>query len=342
MEGKIAPVRRPKVSIIIVTYNHAQFLVEAVTSALNQETEFETEILIGEDESTDGTRELAQRLAAEYPQKIRLFLGSRSEVVKIHGRVTGRKNLHRLLTNAAGEYIAMLDGDDYWIDPAKLQKQVHYMDSHRECVVLGTDAWIATGAERLLFSKRYWKTPGTSFSLKQVMNGEFIPPTCSIMFRRSTLDFPQIYWETIVGDMVLFAICGRWGTIDVLPEPMAVYRVNPGGVYTQGAMPGARAKASPAAAERLGHTALMFEQFMDFLGPNYHSALRGRCTELHRDIAWMYQECGDYRGMNKHALSVLKHGGLLGPRAWEAMKLLARGVLALGRKMVFSGVDWRL
>lgn len=103
----------PKVSVVIITYNHADFIADAIEGALMQETDFPYEIIIGEDESEDGTREICIDYAERYPERIRLFLRSREDVIYINGRPTGRFNSVESLKAARGEYIAACEGDDY-------------------------------------------------------------------------------------------------------------------------------------------------------------------------------------------------------------------------------------
>lgn len=114
----------PLVSICCITYNHENYIRDAIEGFLSQETSFPVEILLGEDESNDGTREICKEYADKYPKKIRLFLHSRENNIKINGNPTGRFNLLYNLSKAHGKYIALCEGDDFWTDPYKLQKQV--------------------------------------------------------------------------------------------------------------------------------------------------------------------------------------------------------------------------
>src|SRR5690606_26092118 len=98
-----------------------------------------------------GTREICQEYARQHPDKIRLFLNSRENVIYINGRPTGRWNFMNNLRHVRGEYVALLDGDDYWTDPRKLQKQVDVLDASPELVGCAHPAAMldeATGAFR--------------------------------------------------------------------------------------------------------------------------------------------------------------------------------------------------
>ena len=315
-----------KFTVCLLAYNHASYIVQAIESILMQKTAFEFDIVIGEDDSNDGTRAIVQDYARRFPDKIHVILGSRSDVHKIHGRVTGRRNYHSVLSAARGEYIALLDGDDFWISAAKLQQQADYFDAHPECTVCGTDAWIDCAGERTKFSARFWKKPGPIYTLEDVLSGDFVPPSCTLALRRSALDFPDMFWRTITGDMALYSICGSRGNFAVLPEPTAVYRVNAGGIYTTGRKPGERAEATPRELEKLQHIALMFEEFLAYLGPRFTAVLRKRLSGIHRDIAWIARELGDFRSMRIHAGAALSYAGFRGPHAVELARLWVAGL----------------
>src|SRR5690606_33338178 len=111
---------QPRVSVVVVTYQHARFIAKCLDCILDQKTNFPIEILVGEDESTDGTRGICQKYSQTHPDHIRLFLRSRKDVIHIMGKPTGRANFLGLLSEANGKYVAFCEGDDYWTDPLKL------------------------------------------------------------------------------------------------------------------------------------------------------------------------------------------------------------------------------
>ena len=120
-------VPEPVVSVQVSTYQHADFIRDCLDGILMQETDFPVEILIGEDESSDGTREICKAYADRHPDKIRLFLHRRENNIAIHGRPTGRFQSTYTRFKCRGTYIALCEGDDYWTDPLKLQKQVDFL-----------------------------------------------------------------------------------------------------------------------------------------------------------------------------------------------------------------------
>jgi len=117
---------KPIISVCVQTYNHSNYIRHCLNSILEQQTNFDFEILLGEDASTDGTREICIEYAEQYPDKIRLFLHHRENNIKIGDQPTGRFNFLYNLFSAKGKYIALCEGDDYWTDPFKLQKKVQH------------------------------------------------------------------------------------------------------------------------------------------------------------------------------------------------------------------------
>jgi glycosyltransferase involved in cell wall biosynthesis len=161
-----------------MTYNHEKFISQALESVLMQETNFEYEILISEDCSTDGTREIVLDFQKAHPEKVRLLLS--------------RANIHsneivvRGIQAARGQYIALLDGDDYWTSREKLQKQADFLDHHPDCSLCFHNARIFHEAEGRY--GRNWTPPDQKemSTLQDIWMGNFIA-TCSTMFRRGVI-----------------------------------------------------------------------------------------------------------------------------------------------------------
>lgn len=120
---------KPKLSVILITYNHEKYIAKALDSVLAQETDFPFEIVVGEDRSPDQTREIVKEYAKKYPDIIRMVPREKN---------TGRPTLNVYETTMAcrGEYLAYLEGDDYWTDTHKLQKQVDFLEEHPEYIAV--------------------------------------------------------------------------------------------------------------------------------------------------------------------------------------------------------------
>lgn len=115
---------RPLLSVCITTYQHAGLIQKCLDSVLMQQTDFPFEIIIGEDDSSDGTREICEEYAKKHTDRIRLFLRSRKDVIYLNGTPSNRFNYTENLKAVRGGYVAFCDGDDYWTDKSKLQRQV--------------------------------------------------------------------------------------------------------------------------------------------------------------------------------------------------------------------------
>ncbi len=116
----------PKLSVLFITYNHERYLRQALDSVLMQQTDFDFEVVVGEDCSTDSTREILREYRSNDPGRIRLLFRERN-----FGRPT--LNVYETAMECRGKYIATLEGDDYWTDPLKLQKAVDYLEAHPDC-----------------------------------------------------------------------------------------------------------------------------------------------------------------------------------------------------------------
>ncbi|MBQ6574862.1 MAG: glycosyltransferase family 2 protein [Lachnospiraceae bacterium] len=124
-----------KLSVIFITYNHAPYVEKALRSILAQETDFPFEVVIGDDHSTDGTGEILRTIADEYPPHEAKGCGDRQIRLYIREENTGKRptlNVYETTKRCNGDYLAYLEGDDYWTDPLKLQKQVDILDRHPE------------------------------------------------------------------------------------------------------------------------------------------------------------------------------------------------------------------
>jgi len=213
-----------KVSVLVMTYNHEKFIGQALDSVWMQKTNFEFEILISEDCSTDRTREIVLAFQKAHPEKVRLFLSERN----LHSNVV----VSRGIRAARGQYIAFLDGDDYWLSADKLQQQVDYLDSHPECSICFHNARIYHETEKR--EGRDW-TPADQpaiSSLEDIWMGNFMT-LLSTMFRRELIqEPPEWYNDFVITDWPLYILAAEHGKIGYIDEVMGIYRYHPGGVYS--------------------------------------------------------------------------------------------------------------
>jgi len=229
---------RPKVSVSIITYNQRDYIGEAIESALAQQTDFPVKLNIGDDFSDDGTREILRDYAARYPEQITLSLQP-----KRPEGIAGRVNNITNLKSCEGEYIALLDGDDFWTDPHKLQGQVDFLDSNpaytgaaHDCMIL--NARTGRALEPTIGGRSPLGLPDHPIDISQ---GELLDretfQTSSLIFRRRNLAFPQWFERVYAADFAIFLMVAGHGPIRFVPQVQSVYRHHGGSIMAQTSQP---------------------------------------------------------------------------------------------------------
>jgi hypothetical protein len=217
----------PLVSVCLTVYQQEKYIRQCLDGALMQQTDFDFEIIIGEDGSTDGTREICKEYQAKYPDKIKLFLRSREDVIYINSKPTGRFNFIESIKAASGKYIALCEGDDYWTDPQKLSKQVAFMEKN------DSFSFCFTAADKI---DENGKVLGTSpvldkdtFTIRDFGKGNIVF-TATLMFRAALLQkFPfDVFRKVPVGDYFLICFLANEGQARKLDFSSAAYRVHSG------------------------------------------------------------------------------------------------------------------
>lgn len=218
----------PIVSVCVQTYQHASYIRDCLESILMQKINFPYELLLGEDASNDGTREICIEYAKKYPEKIRLFLHHRENNIKVNRNSTGRFNYLFNLFNARGKYISLCSGDDYWTDPLKLQKQVDFLEDNpdfagafHETEMIDPDGNI---------KRIYGKDAPVVVQAEDTISTMSIFHTSSFVFKNEIKQLPNWIFKVISGDMALFTIVSSFGPIKKIPGRMSVYRKHDGGV----------------------------------------------------------------------------------------------------------------
>lgn len=244
-----------KVSVLTITYNHERYITQAVESVLMQDTSFDFELVIGEDCSPDGTRAHVERLALQHPDRIRLLPSERN--------LGMQPNFIRTFAECRGEYIAILEGDDFWTNPAKLQMQADYLDAHPECSICFHDA-ISVSQDGKTELRRAARPPQAERStLTDLLRRNFIT-NCTVMFRNRLFpSFPGWFANAVIGDWLLHVFNAQYGDIGFLPDVMAAYRVHTGGVYS-----------TQSFVKMMQQTIMVREQMNEHLGYRYDDILR--------------------------------------------------------------------
>lgn len=285
-----------KVSIAMVTYRHERFLAQAIESVLNQRTNFDFELVIGDDASPDRTGAIAREYAARYPDKIRL------EEQPVNVGLT--RNLSRTIGACRGEYIAWLEGDDYWTSPEKLQRQADYLDANRDCAWCFTRAIVVDESGNEIDAPPAVRTVKPKYTLEDYLSRIFQPRACTVMFRHRLFDkFPDWFYGMPTGDMPLHVLNCAKGDIGFVDEVMAAYRIHPGGVWSQGVKPGDWKTHTPEQqkrqAERLVAMIGLFEAVDRHLAGQCRPILRKQIAEFARTLSGLRRALGDRPGQRR-------------------------------------------
>ncbi|MGV3638650.1 MAG: glycosyltransferase [Flavobacteriales bacterium] len=215
----------PLVSVCCTTYQHGPFIRHAIEGFLMQRTSFPIEIIIRDDASTDGTAAIVKEYADQHPRLIRAILNTENQFSK------GVRALPDAMRYARGKYIAICEGDDYWTDPLKLQKQVDFMEAnpgHSGCFHRAHK--LKDGVTELFPIPD--DVDPSDIRFDDLLRTYNFVTTASVMFRSSVLPLPAWYVRVPFGDMAIYAVVGSKGHMAMLPESMAVWRVTGSGAWT--------------------------------------------------------------------------------------------------------------
>ncbi|WP_057935979.1 glycosyltransferase [Algoriphagus resistens] len=219
------------VSICCLTYNHANFIEQAIEGFLAQKTDFSYEILIHDDASTDGTTEIIQTYQTRYPHLIKPIIQKENQWSKGLRAVSATYNFPR----AAGKYIAMCEGDDYWTDPLKLQKQVDFLENNPDYVITYHDAMVIDDHEKVIKKSKMPDHSKRDYTQKDLIGGKTNILTLSMVFRNldSIKEKAEETSYFMNGDNFITAQLGLSGKGKYFSEiKPAVYRQHAGGVWS--------------------------------------------------------------------------------------------------------------
>lgn len=210
------------VSVVVSSYNHCDYIGACLDGILMQETSFPFEIILGEDESNDGTREICIKYAEKHPDTIRLFLRSREDVIYINGNPTGRFNFLECLKAGKGKYIALCEGDDYWTDPLKLQKQVDFMEANLGFGICFHKVKLFNEETHEFLIDTITRNVNEITNIAELVKGNFMH-TPSVMLRND-FTIPAWFKESPLGDWTLYMLAIKGRNIKKFDKEMAVYR----------------------------------------------------------------------------------------------------------------------
>ena len=209
------------VSIRCLVYNHESYLCQCLEGFVMQKTNFRFEAIVHDDASTDGSATIIREYAEKYPDIIKPIYETENQYSKRDGSLTR-------ITNAAcrGKYIAICEGDDYWIDPQKLQKQVDFLEAHPDYLLCGTNGLILW--DNGTNAPEYFNRNFTSRELMpEDVIGKWPFPTASLMYRRELFALLDSFkCRTYNGDIRIILVALANGRIWSLADITTVYRKN--------------------------------------------------------------------------------------------------------------------
>lgn len=215
--------QQPLISVCLITYNHEKFIEQALDGILIQETSFPFEVVISDDLSTDNTRTIIN----EFIQKNSCGwnLVNHTENVGMH------RNWERAIRTCKGKYIALLEGDDYWSDPLKLQKQIDILEADNNLSICCSNAGVELIDSEKKHSDYVQKGQGI-YTLIDLIEGAFMP-TCTVVFRNGLLPetLPKSYYAAPMADYPIHLLNALHGDIFYLNEVTVVYRLHEAGEW---------------------------------------------------------------------------------------------------------------
>ena len=220
MRLNLLEIQPPIVSVFIMTYNHEKFIADALEGILTQKANFDFDIVIGEDCSTDDTRNIVLEYAQKYPGKFKLLLNEHN--------IGANANQIAVLQSCTGKYLALCEGDDYWNDPYKLQKQVDFLEKNPDYGLCYGDIIVVDESNYLLARDPSWKALYKSgYVFTDLFNQNFIP-TLTVVVRKKLMDSAlkslRIYPNLKVFDYWFWLYISMFTKFKFFDEKMAVYR----------------------------------------------------------------------------------------------------------------------
>lgn len=238
-----------KVSVLITTYNHEKYIEEAIESVLAQKMIDPIEIIISDDFSTDRTRQIVESYQCRFPLKIKVLESSKNLGIT--------KNLQKGLAACQGKYIAILEGDDYWISLYKLQRQINFLDNRLDCSFCFNALFILNPDNIYIESPNGLSPNTSSIPIETLVKSNVIGTFSSCMFRNDIVQkLPNDLYEMFTVDWMFGMACAQFGFIGFIPLQMTVYRIQGQGAWS--------ALSSRESLEKLNKLIPLYDQFLDY------------------------------------------------------------------------------
>lgn len=217
--------KEPLVSVVVLSYKHVKYITKCLDSILEQKTDFDFEVIVGDDASNDGTKEILLEYQKKYPEKLRLFIREQN--------VGAARNAYELRKECKGKYVANMESDDYWCDSEKLQKQVDYLEAHPECSAVGANYYAIYDDGRIkCLSLMPYETDKTYRMKDFVKKYGFVIHTNTLLYRNiipvDGEEYDKVrFCVPTMGDVFQRCLLYDKGLIYCFSEPMLCHRLTP-------------------------------------------------------------------------------------------------------------------
>ena len=218
--------KTPKISVVVTAYNHEKYIAQCLDSILIQKGAFDLEVILGDDCSADKTRQIMQEYTERHPD---IFI-----LLPPNANMGVTKNIKRCLDACSGDYIAFCEGDDYWIDRYKLQKQMEFLESHPgyslcfNAIMLyyENEKKYVPHTEQLMLNK-------DTLTIEDLIKTNVIGNFSCCMYRTDTVrKLPDELFDICTWDWMFNMACSRLGKIGFIRDWMSVYRIRPHGAWS--------------------------------------------------------------------------------------------------------------
>ncbi len=213
------------VNAVIITYNQSSFIEKSIKGVIDQGLSYDYKIILHDDASTDGTAQICQRFKEKYPKLIQLILASKNK-----GMAQSWKDA---INECKANYVAICEGDDYWCDPHKLQKQVDFLEANPGYAICCHRVYIKKDRQRpKLYPHEFMPSKETTYDIEMMAKFGNMVVTPSVVYRNKLFSsLPSWFCQSPIGDYVLHMMNAQYGKIKYFPEPMAVYRDHSKGAW---------------------------------------------------------------------------------------------------------------
>jgi glycosyltransferase involved in cell wall biosynthesis len=215
-----------RLTVLLVTFNHEGFVRNALDRLFSQQFDGKIELIVADDCSTDGTLAIVKSFEGKDARFVIKYLASDKNL-----GIT--RNYERGFSACSGEYVAVLEGDDYWVSPFKLQRQMDFLDAHWECDLCSTNYLILDEGSSRFYTRTEVRSGFQLISARELISDNIVGNFSTCMYRRSALEkLPHELFELVSYDWIVNICVAMSSMIGFLEEPMSVYRLHSSGAWS--------------------------------------------------------------------------------------------------------------